>query len=116
MTLRVRGPLWNLIRSRLRATFIIKFFKAVSKIAAIAEGIPIVGVGGLEKIEYPPVAIHEIVTNAVLHRDYSLNDDVHVRIFDNRIEVESPDVLPAHITEKNILERIPFILDRIHTN
>src|SRR5690606_10500352 len=36
-------------------------------------------------------------------RDYSLNDDVHVRIFDNRIEVESPGVLPAHITVVNIL-------------
>jgi ATP-dependent DNA helicase RecG len=39
----------------------------------------------------------------VLHRDYSIADDVHVRIFDNRVEVESPGTLPAHITIKNIL-------------
>lgn len=32
-----------------------------------------------------------------------MNDDVHIRIFDDRIEVESPGRLPAHITEKNIL-------------
>lgn len=41
---------------------------------------------------------------AVIHRDYSLKDDIHVRIFDNRIEVVSPGVLPAHITVDNILD------------
>src|SRR5262249_24596759 len=55
-------------------------------------------------IEYPTEAIHEIVTNAVIHRDYSRNDDIHVRIFDNRIEVFSPGTLPAHVTPKNILD------------
>ncbi|WP_161942201.1 ATP-binding protein [Nodularia spumigena] len=29
--------------------------------------------------------------------------DIHIRIFDNRIEVESPGILPDHITTKNIL-------------
>jgi ATP-dependent DNA helicase RecG len=59
---------------------------------------------GLEAIEYPQEAIHEIITNAAIHRDYSLNDDIHVRIFDNRIEVQSPGGLPAHITVRNILD------------
>lgn len=80
-----------------------QIYDSVAKVIEITEDIPVLGPDGLEEIEYPPVAIHEIVTNAVLHRDYSLNDDVHVRIFDNRIEVESPGVLPAHITEANIL-------------
>lgn len=48
--------------------------------------------------------MHEILTNAVLHRDYSIKDDIHIRIFDNRIEVQSPGKLPAHITIKNILD------------
>ena len=30
-------------------------------------------------------------------------DDVHIRIYDNRVEVESPGVLPGHITARNIL-------------
>jgi ATP-dependent DNA helicase RecG len=58
---------------------------------------------GPEKIHYPPEAIHEIVTNAVIHRDYSINDDIHVRIFDDRIEVSSPGGLPGYVTVKNIL-------------
>ena len=61
------------------------------------------GPTGLERVEYPTETLHEIITNAVLHRDYSHTDDVHVRIFDNRVEVESPGTLPAHITAANIL-------------
>jgi ATP-dependent DNA helicase RecG len=58
---------------------------------------------GLESVKYPITALHEIITNAVLHRDYSVADDIHIRIFDNRVEVASPGTLPAHITPENIL-------------
>lgn len=44
------------------------------------------------------------MTNAVLHRDYSITDDIHVRVFDNRVEVMSPGTLPGHITTENILD------------
>lgn len=54
-------------------------------------------------MQYPDTALHEIITNAVLHRDYSTADDVHIRIFDNRIEVTSPGTLPGHVTPENIL-------------
>jgi ATP-dependent DNA helicase RecG len=57
----------------------------------------------LERVMYPDETLHEIITNAVLHRDYSVAADVHVRIYDNRIEVESPGRLPGHITLENIL-------------
>ncbi len=67
------------------------------------EKIKRMGASGLEAIKYPEEALHEIITNAVIHRDYSIADDVHVRIFDNRIEVQSPGRLPAHITPANIL-------------
>lgn len=77
---------------------------AVNKTVEIVEGISVMGPDGLEKVSYPRESIHEIITNAVLHRDYSLNDDIHVRVFDNRIEVQSPGVLPAHVTVDNILE------------
>ena len=52
---------------------------------------------------YPIEAIHEIITNAVLHRDYSIAKDIHIKIFDNRIEIESPGRLPGHISTDNIL-------------
>ena len=78
--------------------------EAVAKATEIIEDIPRLGTGALEKINYPSETLHEIITNAVLHRDYSIADDVHIRIFDNRVEVQSPGRLPAHITVDNILD------------
>ncbi len=88
----VEGSIYEQIRAAVRQT------------AEIVETIPKMGDESLVSISYPPEALHEIITNAVLHRDYSIGDDVHIRIFDNRIEVESPGKFPAHITEENILD------------
>jgi ATP-dependent DNA helicase RecG len=38
-----------------------------------------------------------------LHRDYSLATDIQIRIYDDRIEVESPGKLPGHVTTANVL-------------
>jgi ATP-dependent DNA helicase RecG len=76
---------------------------AVARTKAIVEEMKQLGERSLEDIQYPHETLHEIITNAVLHRDYSIAADVHVRIFDNRIEVESPGRLPGHVTTDNIL-------------
>jgi ATP-dependent DNA helicase RecG len=76
---------------------------AVAQTTSIVESVRVSTPEGLEKVRYPAAALHEIITNAVLHRDYSIADDVHVRIFDNRIEVTSPGTLPGHVTPENIL-------------
>lgn len=90
--LSVEGPAYDLIRD------------AVAKTAEIIESVRVNTPDGLESVKYPITALHEIITNAVLHRDYSLADDIHIRIFDNRVEVVSPGTLPAHITPANILD------------
>lgn len=51
---------------------------------------------------YPVRVIKEAITNAVLHRDYRYPRDVLIRIFDNRIEVDSPGEFPANITPASI--------------
>lgn len=86
----IEGPIYNLI------------FDAIEKVKEIIEKIEKIGSGGLEKIIYPEEALHEILTNAVLHRDYNVAADVQVRIFDNRVEIESPGRLPGHVTTNNI--------------
>ena len=70
----------------------------------IVEDLQRLGAEGLEKVIYPEEALHEIITNAVLHRDYSIAADVQVRTFDNRIEIESPRIFPGHITVANVLK------------
>ena len=87
----VEGSLYDQIHSAVKTT------------TEHTERVPKLGEDALETIKYPPETLHEIITNAVLHRDYSVADDVHIRIFDNRIEVQSPGKLPAHVTVKNIL-------------
>jgi Putative ATP-dependent DNA helicase recG C-terminal len=77
--------------------------EAVSATAKIIESVRVNSPDGLESAKYPITALHEIITNAVLHRDYSIADDIHIRVFDNRVEVLSPGTLPAHITPENIL-------------
>ena len=50
----------------------------------------------------PEQVFHEAVTNAVIHRNYFIEDDIQIRFFDDRIEVESPGTYPGHITPSNI--------------
>ncbi|KSV79042.1 ATP-binding protein [Ensifer sp. ENS08] len=78
--------------------------KAVNSTKQIVEGIKRIGSEGLEEISYPDETLHEIVTNAILHRDYCIPTDVQIRIYDDRVEVESPGRLPGHITVTNILD------------
>lgn len=89
--LTIEGDLYHQIRA------------AVSTTIEIVESIPKMGELGLETVRYPRETLHEIITNAVIHRDYSIADDVHIRIFDNRIEIQSPGRFPAHVTPKNFL-------------
>jgi ATP-dependent DNA helicase RecG len=88
----LEGPLYDLIHS------------AVDQTVATVEGISKLGPKGLEPVQYPRETLHEVVTNAVLHRDYSIAADIQIRVFDNRVEVESPGLLPGHVTVKNFLD------------
>ena len=80
-----------------------QIYTAVSKVKQIVESIKKLGIE-FESVTYPEETLHEIITNAVLHRDYSIATDIQIRIFDNRIEVESPGKLPGHVTTQNILD------------
>ncbi|ODS37517.1 MAG: hypothetical protein A7316_01650, partial [Candidatus Altiarchaeales archaeon WOR_SM1_86-2] len=55
-----------------------------------------------EKWEYPPDAIREAIANAVAHRDYCSTANVHVSIFDDRIEVWNPGKLPEPLTPEDL--------------
>ncbi|CAK9052466.1 ATP-dependent DNA helicase RecG, partial [Durusdinium trenchii] len=58
---------------------------------------------GFEIVQkYPVRVITEAITNAVIHRDYRLTADTMIRIFSDRIEIESPGLLPGSVTVSNI--------------
>lgn len=49
-----------------------------NKVKKIVEGIKKLGPQGLENVVYPEEALQEIITNAVIHRDYSIPKDIHI--------------------------------------
>ena len=88
----LEGPLYQLIQN------------TIGKVAEIMSSVKIWTANGLAMVNYPPEAIWEIIVNAIIHRDYSISDDIHINIFDNRIEVLSPGKLPGYVTVENILD------------
>ncbi|MBS1207649.1 MAG: putative transcriptional regulator [Proteobacteria bacterium] len=91
---------------------------ALEKVAELVEGATYYEGEKLVSLKYPVDAIKELLVNAVIHRDYSLNDDIHIRIFDNRIEISSPGKLPGYMTIDNLYEerfsRNPNIVRMLH--
>jgi ATP-dependent DNA helicase RecG len=67
----------------------------------IAEGFRMAS-GFEAKHAYPKRVLKEAITNAILHRDYRYPRDINIRIFDDRIEVESPGDFAANITPSTI--------------
>lgn len=88
----LEGPLYDLVHH------------TVSRTKQLVETHQVQGVDGLEVAKYPHETLHEIIANALIHRDYSIQDHVHIRVFDNRIEVESPGRLAGQVTVDNLLD------------
>ena len=50
----------------------------------------------VEFVEYPERSVHEALVNAFIHRDYLVTgSEVHVDVFDDRIEITSPGGMPG---------------------
>ncbi len=77
-TFYLEGPLYELIHA------------SVAKITEILSSLSKSAFDLGKQVEYPPEAIWEVFVNAVIHRDYSISDDVQVVIFNDRIEIASP--------------------------
>lgn len=81
-----------------------QFRKVIEEVTTIMSSISVMTPAGLTAISYPPEAIWEVVANAMIHRDYSISDDIQVTVFQNRIEVKSPGRLPGFVTKDNYLD------------
>jgi ATP-dependent DNA helicase RecG len=88
----IEGPLINLIQ------------QTVETVTKLMSEVKVWTSDGMGTLDYPPEAIWETVVNAIIHRDYSISDDVQVLIFDDRIDIRSPGKLPGYVTIENILD------------
>lgn len=69
--------------------------------------------------EYPEFAWKEVIINAIAHRDYSIKGtDIQIKMFDDRITVESPGTLPGIVRLSNLrtvhFSRNPKIAEFLH--
>lgn len=55
-----------------------------------------------EKYAYPRLAVREGILNAIVHRDYTNNNQIHINIYSNRLEIINPGSLPEGITIKSL--------------
>lgn len=62
------------------------------------------GVRRIEEPQYPQLAVREALVNAIAHRDYSrLGSFIQVRLFADRLEVQSPGGLAGGLTVNNLV-------------
>ena len=55
-----------------------QIYAAVNLTKELVDAIPKVGIGpDFGKVEYPQRTLHEIIANAVIHRDYNIKDDIY---------------------------------------
>ncbi len=47
-----------------------------------------------QRWDYPREALREAIMNAIVHRDYTDPGNIQVCIFDDRLEIYSPELLP----------------------
>lgn len=59
--------------------------------------------GRIDRPQFDALAVFEAITNAVAHRDYSIaGSKVRLRLFDDRLEIFSPGMLPNTMTPESL--------------
>jgi ATP-dependent DNA helicase RecG len=59
--------------------------------------------GRIDRPQFDALAVFEAITNAVAHRDYSIpGSKVRLRVFDDRLEIFSPGMLPNPMTPESL--------------
>ena len=82
-----------------------------------------IGPAGFQQLEIPDITwwiAREAVLNAVAHRDYFLQQSIHMSLFDGRVEITSPGGFIGGVTAQNVLRhppvrRNPLLADVLQT-
>ena len=63
---------------------------------------------------YPLVAVREAIMNAIVHADYAQRGaPIRIAMFDNRLEIENPGLLPFGLTIEDIQKGISKLRNRV---
>lgn len=57
-------------------------------------------------LEIPEIVINELLINAIMHRDYFIEDSIKLYVFPNRVAIKSPGKLPNNLTVEDVKQGI----------
>ena len=63
--------------------------------------------------EYPQVPLREVLVNAIVNGNYALPGRIFVAIFDDRLEIQSPGMLPYGVTLDDLKSGVSHIRNRV---
>lgn len=67
-----------------------------------------------DRWDLPPVTVREAVVNAVVHADYAQRGaPIRVALFDDRLEIESPGLLPFGLTVEDLTQGVSKLRNRV---
>lgn len=67
-----------------------------------------------ERSTFPPLAVREAVINAVVHADYAQRGaPIRIAIFDDRLEIENPGLLPFGLTVEDLEHGVSKLRNRV---
>lgn len=67
-----------------------------------------------ERWSVPPVAVREAIINAVVHADYTQKGaPIRLAIFDDRVEIENPGLLPFGLTLEDLPRGVSKLRNRV---
>jgi predicted HTH transcriptional regulator len=101
--------------AELRGPLVGAIDEAVAFVAKHAwRGITIEGVRHAERWNLPPVAVRELIVNAVAHADYALRGaPLRVAVYDDRLEVENPGLLPFGLSVDDLPRGVSKLRNRV---
>ncbi len=118
------GAKWNAVKDMfIEGTLPEQIRKSEEALKSQLRSFSRLGAGGkfFTAPEYPDDAWYEAIVNACVHRTYSnglRNSPIFVKMFDDRLEVESPGPFPPFVTPQNIYEvhspRNPHLMNAMY--
>lgn len=74
-------------------------------------------IGRVKRIDLwtlPPIALREAIINAIVHADYAQRGaPIRVALFDDRLEIENPGLLPLGLTIEDIQQGVSKLRNRV---
>lgn len=89
----ISGPLIS-IADRIMDTIYTKYFKGLIRYE---------GIQRIDEYPMPQDVLREAVLNAVVHKDYSTGNPIHIKVYDNKVIIYNDCQIPSNIEPESLL-------------